>query len=285
VKSVGGLFQRICDPDNLRGAMIRAARGKADRPGVMRFLANADSEVAALARDLRAGTYIPEGYDQFRIMDPKPRRISCAPFRDRVVHHAVCRVIGPVIERRFIPDSYACRKGKGTHRAILRTQDFARRYGYYCKLDVARFFDSVDHETLLQLLGGLFRERELRVLLERIVRHPIPGQARGKGLPIGNLTSQWFANLYLDGVDHFMKDGLGVPGFIRYMDDMLLFGSSKSGLWGHCDALAEWLGQNRQLSVKQEVLVLAPCSEGIPYLGIRVYPGIMRLQQLRRASD
>ena len=198
MKSVGALFARVCDPENLRAAMERAARGKADRPGVMRFLANADSELPALEDDLRNGTYAPAGYDQFRILDPKPRRISCAPFRDRVVHHAVCGVIAPAIERRLIADSFACRQGKGTHRAVLRAQHFARRFGYFCKLDVAQFFDSVDHGVLLRLLTRLFREQRLLSLLGRIIQHPFPGQRPGAGLPIGNLTSQWFANLYLE---------------------------------------------------------------------------------------
>jgi len=281
MKSLGGCFESICAAGNLRVAMKRAARGKMDRAAVTRFLANADTELEVLEHDLRGGTYEPAGYDQFRIMDPKPRRISCAPFRDRVVHHAVCGVIGPVIERRFVADSFACRKGRGTHRAVLRAQQFARRFRYFCKLDVARFFDSVDHEVLLGLLVRLFREQKLLVLLERIVRHPFPGQEVGKGLPIGNLTSQWFANLYLDGTDHFVKDERGVAGFIRYMDDMLLFAEAKAVLWEHCDALTEWLAEKRLLSIKERALILAPCSEGIPFLGVRVFPGMLRFQHAR----
>jgi len=281
MKSVGGLFERICAVANLRAAMERAAQGKAGRPGVQRFLADTDRELSTLAQGIRDGSYEPAGYEQFRVMDPKPRRISCAPFRDRVVHHAVCGIIGPVIERRFVPDTFACREGKGTHRAVLRAQQFARRHRYFCKLDIARFFDSVDHGVLIELLRRLFRERALLELLERLVRHPFPGQAPGKGLPIGNLTSQWFANLYLDGADHLMRDQRAVPGFIRYMDDMLLFADTKAALWAHCDALTEWLLQERSLSIKRDALVLAPCSEGIPFLGTRVYPGMVRLQHGR----
>jgi len=261
--------------------MIRAARGKKERPEVARFVANADSELSALEYELRSGTYEPSDYDQFRVMDPKPRRISCAPFRDRVVQHAVCGVIGPVIERRFIFDSFACRQGKGTHRAVLRALEFARRFRYFCKLDVKRFFDSVDHEILLNLLARLFREQNLLNLLARIVCHPFPGQNPGKGLPIGNLTSQWFANFYLDGADHFVKEDKGVPGFIRYMDDMLLFADNKAVLWGYCDALTEWLSRERALSIKTEAMLFAPCSEGFPYLGVRVFPGLLRFQQRR----
>ena len=281
MKSVGGLFDQMCAPENLRSAMERAARGKMDRPGVTRFVANAGSELAALEHDLRSGGYEPSRYDQFRILDPKPRRISCAPFRDRVVQHAVCCVIGPAIERRFSFDSFACREGKGTHRAVLRALEFARRFGYFCKLDVKRFFDNVDHGILLSLLGRLFREQKLLDLLTRIVCHPFPGQNPGKGLPIGNLTSQWFANFYLDGADHFILDDRGVPGFIRYMDDMLLFADNKAALWGYCDALTEWLSRDRALSIKAEARLFGPCSEGIPYLGVRVFPGMLRFQQRR----
>ena len=281
MKSHGGIFELICSLENLRGAMARAARGKRDRQPVMRFLENADRELDALRNELLGGTYKPCNYTQFRVMDPKPRTISCADFRDRVAHHAVCGIIGPFLERRFIADSYACRVGKGTHRAVLRAQHYARRYRYFAKLDVRGFFDSVDHDVLLSVLDRLFRERRLRELLEVIVRHQVPGQDAGKGLPIGNLTSQWFANLYLDGVDHMVKDEWGVGGYVRYMDDMVLWADRKASLWQRVDCLENWLACERQLSLKDEARVLAPCTEGIPFLGMRVFPGKLRLQRGR----
>lgn len=281
MKSYGRLFSQVVAVENLRCAMEAAARGKRSRPAVARFLDQADAELARLRGELRSGTYVPQPYRQFRICDPKPRTISCAPFRDRVVHHAVCDVIGPVIERRFIYDSWACRKGKGTHRATARAQGFARRFTHFLKLDVASFFESVDHTVLLDLLERQFRERPLLDLLSRIVEAPAAGGQPGKGIPIGNLTSQWFANLYLDGADHLVKERLRVPGYVRYMDDMVLFADSKALLWAVHDGLARFLEKERLLRLKASATRLAPCSEGIPFLGMRIFPRTWRLQRHR----
>jgi RNA-directed DNA polymerase len=281
VKSHGGLFARIVEVENLRLAMQAAARGKRDRVTVARFLSEAGDELPRLRDELDGGRYVPRRYRQFRVCDPKPRTISCAEFRDRVVHHAVCDVIGPLIERRFLFDTYACRKGKGTHRATARAQELARQRAYFLKLDVASFLDSVDHGILLGLLARQFREPRLLALLETLVSAPMAGAPPGKGLPIGNLTSQWFANLYLDGVDHLVKETVRVPGYVRYMDDMLLFADSKVALWAAHDALVRFLADERRLVLKAPATRLAPCTEGIPFLGMRVFPGTWRLQSGR----
>lgn len=281
MKSHGGLFARITEIENLRRAMEAAARGKRDRPAVARFLNQAEKELACLCEELQSGSYIPCPYQHFRVCDPKPRTISCADFRDRVVHHAVCDLIGPLIERRFIFDSFACRQGKGTHRATARAQQLTRRFAYFLKLDVASFFDSVDHDILLALLGRQFHEPRLLALLATIVRAPLATAPPGKGLPIGNLTSQWFANLYLDGADHLVKEALRVPGYIRYMDDMVLFADSKAVLWAAHDALVTFLADERRLNLKAASTRLAPCTEGIPFLGMRIFPGTWRLQRGR----
>jgi len=281
MKSYGGLFDRIVGVPNLERAAVAAAKGKRDKPDVARFLDEADAELPRLAQELATGSYCPRPYRQFRIRDPKPRTISCADFRDRVVHHAICDVIGPLLERRFVFESYACRVGKGAHRAAARAQELARQYPYFLKLDVAGFFDSVDHTILLDLLGRTFREKRLLNLLEVIVYSSPSGSADGKGLPIGNLTSQWFANLYLDGLDHHVKETMRTPGYIRYMDDMLLFGDSKATLWAAHDEIGGYLELHRSLSIKPTATALAPCAEGIPFLGLRVFPGTWRLQRAR----
>ena len=281
MKSYGGLFDEIVSVPNLERAATAAAKGKRNSPEVARFLGQADEELPQLSAELVTGEYTPRPYRQFRIRDPKPRTISCADFRDRVIHHAVCDVIGPLIERRFIYDSYACRTGKGAHRAAARAQAMARRHCYFLKLDVAGFFDSVDHEILLALLAHTFREKRLLVLMEVIIRSAPPGARAGKGLPIGNLTSQWFANLYLDGLDHYVKEEMRMPGYIRYMDDMLVFGDSKAGLWRTHDAIRDNLDRHRALYLKKTATVLAPVTEGIPFLGLRIFPGRWRLQRQR----
>lgn len=281
MKSHEGLFDGIVGVPNLERATVVAAKGKRDKPEVARFLAEAVVALPRLSSELASGSYRPRPYRQFRIRDPKPRTISCADFRDRVVHHAVCDVIGLLLERRFVFESYACRVGKGAHRAAARAQELARRYRYFLKLDVAGFFDNVDHAILLDLLGRTFHEKRLQDLLEVIVRSSPPGAGVGKGLPIGNLSSQWFANLYLDGLDHHVKETMRTPGYIRYMDDMLLFSDSKAVLWAAHDETAAWLDRNRALAVKPTATVLTLCSEGIPFLGLRIFPGTWRLQRVR----
>jgi len=284
MKSYGGLFERIVDPANLRAALDRAAAGKRERAPVQRLLAERETEIPRLAEALRAGTYCPRPYQQFAICDPKPRRISCADIRDRVVHHGVCAVLAPLIERRLIADNYACRQGKGSHRALLRAQAFARRHGWYLKTDIRRYYDSIDHALLLGKLSALCREPALRRLLSVIVLHPIPGQAPGKGLAIGNLTSQWFANLYLDEIDHWIQEERGIPGYVRYMDDLALWADDKATLFALAADLRPRLAERLGLVLKEERTLIAPVGEGMPFLGWRVYPWLLRQQgrRLRR---
>jgi RNA-directed DNA polymerase len=281
MKSAGGLFPIITSAANLETAMYRAARGKRHRPSVQRFLADAPGQLTRLRMELTNDAYRPGPYGQFLVRDPKPRLISRADFRDRVVHHAICGHLAPVIERRLIDDTYACRCGKGSHRAVLRAQSFCRRYAYYLKTDIRRYYDSVDHATLEELVGRLLRETALRRLLATIIRHPLPGQLPGRGLPIGNLTSQWFGNLYLDETDHWIKEVRQAPGYVRYMDDLVVWSDSKAWLWALADDLAEHVGTTRSLTLKAERTLVAPCRVGVPFLGYRVFPALIGHQGRR----
>lgn len=281
MKSHGDLFDTITSLPNLERSMYRAARGKTNRVPVINFLDKADIELSCLRDELLRGDYVPRPYIRFRIRDPKPRTICCADFRDRIVHHAVCDVIGPVVECRFIDHSYASRVGKGSHRAVLQAQRYARKFRYFCKMDIRRFFDSIDHETLMKLFLQLFRERKLIRLIDTILRFDDSNINPERGVPIGNLTSQWFANIYLDRLDHLVKDDWGMKGYIRYMDDILLFHDRKSELWNKVDALRQWLRRERKLEVKREALILAPVTEGIPFLGMSIYPRFLRLLHAR----
>lgn len=279
MKSYGGLFERIVAPENVQAAMLRAARGKCRRVSVRRFLADGAKHLESLRADLLDGSYRPLPYRQFVILDPKPRRISCADFRDRVVQHAICAVLAPVLERRFIAGNYACRVGKGVHRAIRQAQKFTAQYLYFARVDVRKFYDSVDHVILLARVAAYLREPRLRQLLDVIVRHPFPGQAPGKGLAIGNLTSQWLANFYLDGLDHRMKDQVACTAYVRYMDDVVLWDDSKERLWECMTVMREFLNDALSLTFEEGRAFVAPCTEGVPYLGWRIFPRHMR--QLR----
>lgn len=225
--------------------------------------------------------------------------ISAAPYRDRVVHHALCRIVAPIFEKSFIADSYANRIGKGTHAALDRATHFARRFPYVLQCDIRLFFPSLDHRILLQRLERRIGcPRTLR-LCETILDNSnaqepaefyfegddlfTPSERR-RGLPIGNLTSQFRANVYMDSFDHFVKDDLGVKGYIRYVDDFLLFGS-KADLHGLREALRRKLDSSFRLLLHERKTRIYPVSEGIPFLGFRLWPTHRRLlpASVRRA--
>lgn len=279
MKRQANLLEPILALDNLILAFRKASHGKRHRPAVARFEFHLESELIALQDDIRQRRYRPGAFFAFRVHDPKPRDIHAAPFRDRVLHHAICQIIEPALERRAIFDSYACRPGKGTHAAIQRAQQFARRHRYFAKADVRRFFPSIHHAVLKALLARVFKDRALLDLLGCIIDHAPSGAAPGRGLPIGNLTSQHFANLYLGELDHHLKDRLAVPGYLRYMDDMLLFADDKPTLHRQLAALRAFLDEPLRLQLKESATVVAPVSEGIPFLGLRIFPRLLRLQR------
>ncbi len=273
------LFRYVCDFHALCDAAHGAAKGKKAKRQTAAFLLDLEPEVLCLERELKHRTYTPSPYYTFIVKEPKERMICATGFRDRVVHHAVCKVLGPIFERSFIFDSYACRKGKGAQAAIKRAQGYMRRFPYYLKLDIRKYFDSVDHEMLKRLLHRRIKDRDLLWLLDVIIDHPVPWTAPGKGIPIGNLTSQHFANFYLDQVDHFIKDEIGLKGYVRYMDDLLLFSNDKPELWDAFSQVERFLDERLALTVKIGSVVLSPTHEGLSFLGLRVYPGLIRLSR------
>ncbi len=278
MKSYGGIWRQVIDAENLRAAWRRVRRNHSRSDEVCAFEADLAKNLAALQADLASGAYHPGAYRQFKIWDPKPRIISCAPIRDRVVHHALCGVITPLLERAYLKSSFACRKEKGSHAACAQVQQLTRRYSYFLKMDVHHYFDSISHARLKEVVLPIFREREVRALMERIIDtyHVTPGH----GLPIGNLTSQWFANTYLNAFDHFLTERFGVP-IVRYMDDVIVFAETKAMCWAIHDQAQTWLKDARELELKAEATFVAPVTEGVPFLGLRIFPGRWRLQHGR----
>lgn len=274
-----GLFERVCSFPGLIGAAHSAMKGKRGKIQVARFWRDLEGEVLQLERELLDGSYRPRPYRVFVVTDPKQRAICAADFRDRVVHHAVCAVLEPLFERSCIFDSYACRKNRGAHAAIARVQQFSRRYRYFAKLDVHKFFDSVDHAVLRGLVRRKVSDVRLLALVDSILSQPVPWTPAGKGLPIGNLTSQHFANLYLDPVDHLVKDTLGLGGYARYMDDLFLLADDKALLWAAVARVERMLNCSLLLSVRDGSVLVAPVQEGIPCLGFRVFPGTIRIDR------
>ena len=297
------MLEQVCDWENLLAAHARAARGKRGKAAATAFEYQLADQLIVLQQELQARRYRPSGNVHFLIHEPKTRKISAAPFRDRVVHHALCHVIAPVFERRFIGDSFANRKGKGTHRALDRLQQLARRYRYVLRMDIVQHFASVDHEILRKHLARVLADDSVvwlinaiidsgdRVLEDRYRMVWFPGDdllaaARPRGLPVGNLTSQFWSNCYLDPFDHFVKRELRCKGYLRYVDDFALFSDSKRELWRWKQAVIERLGALR-LTVHESASQVLPVHCGIPWLGFVVYPGHRRVKgrKVRNAAS
>jgi retron-type reverse transcriptase len=281
------MYQQLCSWDNLYLAWRKAAKGKRGKAPAARFEFRLEDNLIALQEELRAQTYRPGAYHSFHIHEPKRRLISAAPFRDRVVHHALCNVIEPVFERSFIADSYANRVGKGTHRALDRAQQFARRCAYVLQCDLRQFFPSIDHAILQRILARKITDKDVHWLIDRILQSGrgvlseeyqmvyFPGDdlfavQRPRGLPIGNLTSQFWANCYLNPLDHFIKRELRCRAYLRYVDDFLLFADDKATLWQWKHAVEARL-QRFRLTIHAGAHP-RPVTEGIPFLGFVLYP-------------
>ncbi len=300
---IGRLFAEVTSPRNLWRAWRDFRRGKRSRPSVLAFEPEADGHVLALHRSLDAATYRPGPYRLTWIEEPKRRLIAAAPVRDRVVHHAIHRVVAPRLDRSFVETTFACLPGRGSHRAVLCFREGLRRHRYVLMLDVRRYFLSIDHVRLLAILArklkdrrlldlfaiilaggdGIYRNAEVARLLELPPGFPPPRC----GLPIGNLTSQWWGNVYLAGLDHYVKRDLRIPHAQRYMDDVALMSASRAQLEEARAAVAEWLRRERGLELKDPNADVHRAAGRFRYLGFRVSraaiaPGDEVLAKMRR---
>lgn len=259
---------------NLMAAATRARKGKSRRPDVESWWQRRERHLLKLSEELAEGRWRPSGYHFFEIREPKRRIIAAAPFGDRVVHHALCRLLQPILERSFIARSYSCQVGKGTTAARDCCRALVNRHRYVLKCDVSRFFPSLDHQVLLEKLAQRVRcpgVLELcRVIIESHATDPC--KTRKAGLPIGNLTSQLWGNFYLDGMDHEITDQAGHGAYLRYTDDFLLFANDKEKLWEFHERIVTHLERVRlQLSLPKSRLLA--CREGVPFCGFRFLPG------------
>lgn len=269
----------VADWHALAGAVRRAALGKRDRPEVRRFLANLPAELDRLRTEIQAETYVPGSLTSFRIRDPKPRIIHAPPFRDRVLHHALMARVGPVLDRALVADTYACRVGKGALAAVLRAQAHVRRFPWFAQIDIRGYFASIDHAVLMHRLERRIKGTGLLRLLARIIgaHETLPG----KGLPIGTLTSQHFANFYLAGVDRLLQETCRVRGFVRYMDDLVWWGEDRAQV-GAALACAEAAATERlRLEVKKPVRV-GRSGDGLCFCGYRIRPDRLLLSRRRQ---
>ncbi len=294
-KQHSDLFNKIITFDNIYYAYKKAAKGKRSKPAVVEFEWCLESELLQLQQELSEQNYQPGPYHSFYINDPKRRLVSAAPFRDRVVHHALCRIIEPLFEKTFIATSYANRVGKGNHSALKQSQNYSRQYTFVLQCDIKQFLPSIDHEILIQILAKKLADAPIMALIKKILMGGqgifnevddivfYPGDdllsaTRPRGLPIGNLTSQLWANVYLNELDQFVKRTLRCRAYLRYMDDFLLFSNDKKQLWQWKGMIEENLNHLR-LSMHKRSSTVYPVNTGIPFLGFRVYPTHIRLKR------
>jgi RNA-directed DNA polymerase len=278
MKRIGNLMPAIADMDNLRLAFWKAQRGKASRPSVQAHRARLDANLLDLRQQLLSGQVSVGDYHYFRIYDPKERVICSAAFGERVLHHALLTVCHPYFERYQIFDSYASRPGKGTYAALDRAAQFAGQYPWYLKLDMRKYFDSLSHEVIKGQLARLFKDRALLSVFGQIVGSY--EAAPGRGMPIGNLTSQYLANQYLAPADHYATEVLQVPAYVRYMDDVVLWHTDKAALTAIGQAYGGYVGESLGLTLKPH----SPnrSAAGLPFLGYVVYPAQIRLAKRSR---
>ena len=284
-KTHGYLFQNIYDFDTLLEAHQKASKRKRGKLEVQKFETMREDNLITLQNELIWHTWKPLPPREFQVFEPKRREISAPQYRDRVVHHALCTVIEPLFERKMIARSYACRKGKGTHRAAMQAQLYARELGgkgkFYClKCDIRKYFSNIDHDILKKILRRTIRDREVLWLVDEIIDQGAPG---GCGVPIGALTSQLFANVYLDQLDHLIKDELGINRYIRYMDDFVIFSNDKDELRVLLHSLRHWLKRHLKLELNAKTRIIT-ASEGLDFCGYRIWPGyrLPRKRNVRR---
>lgn len=291
MKRAGGLWPLLVGWPNLCRALERAAAGKRSRPDVARFLLEWEPQLIGLQRELKDEAYVPGGYRTFLVREPKPRRISAAPFRDRVVHHALTQVLEPLFERRFAAQSYACRRGFGTHKALHAAAGASRAFPYVLQCDIRKYFPSIDHEILKAQLARVVKCCPTLRLAGLIVDGSNPQEPltayfagddlftpweRRRGLPLGNQTSQFFANVYLNELDHFVLREIGPGAYCRYVDDFLLFHDDKAFLQ-EARAGIDWRLAKLRLLLHARKSRVYRTADGVTFLGWRVFPDHRRL--------
>ncbi|MBK8472731.1 MAG: RNA-directed DNA polymerase [Sphingobacteriales bacterium] len=269
MKRVGNLIEKIADIDNLRLAFWKAKRGKSDSSSVVQFQAHWNEQLLVLREQLLLGKVVVGRYHYFVIYDPKKRKICAADFGERVLHNALMNICHDVFERVQIYDSYASRQGKGTYAALRRALVFTKKYRWFLKLDVRKYFESIPHIILKQQLNRLFKDKKLLSIFDQIIDSYTSIDC-ATGLPIGNLTSQYFANHYLAVADHYAQEQLGCFGYVRYMDDMVLWHNDKEKLL-QIGRLFDYFVKDK-LGLTLKPFCLHNCQQGLPFLGYILYP-------------
>lgn len=275
-------FEKIISPENLFLAWDNFKSDKKKKKDVQKFEWNLERNIFQLHRELRRGTYKHSTYSSFYIQDPKQRHIHKAEVRDRVLHHAVYSVLNPLFEPTFISNSFSCRVGKGTHKGIAALKKMivkvSRNYTKPCfilKCDIKKFFGTVEHSILKSILKKRIKDERVLWLLEEIISSFRSDQSNvffSKGVPIGNLTSQLFANIYLNEFDQFVKHKLKIKYYARYTDDFVIASTGKDYLQNILKPVGFFLKEKMMLDLHPDKISIRKCSQGVDFLGYITLP-------------
>lgn len=271
------IFDKIISLENLFLAWDEFKKGKRSKNDVQRFSYSLEDNIFQLHRELKARTYRHSSYKSFYVQDPKLRHIHKACVRDRVLHHAVFRILYPIFDPTFAFDSYSCRINKGTHRAVNRLQKFIRKTSknntgncFILKCDIRKFFASVDHNILTSLIKEKVKNEDVIWLIEGIIKSF--SSMPNNGLPLGNITSQLFANVYLNELDRFIKHKLNLRCYIRYCDDFVILSDNRKYLENIIPELSVFLNKGLKLSLHYDKIIIRKHHQGIDFLGYVVFP-------------
>lgn len=277
MKRYGNLIEHIADSDNIHHAFYLASKGRHKKPEIQRWLfSDTEKKIVSIGKAFLNKSIKAGNYHSFKVYEPKQRLIYASAFDERVVQHALMRICHPIFEMFQISDSYACRLGKGQYKALDKARENHGKTMWFVKLDVKKYFDSIDHYILKQLLRRRIKDTFVIDAFDKIIDsyHSILYGA-GKGLPIGNLTSQYFANYYLGFADHFIKEELKVKYYVRYMDDMIIWENNKTELLILYKKIKKYI--NKQLALELHTICLNKTVEGLPFLGYRIMKNHLRL--------
>jgi RNA-directed DNA polymerase len=297
MRRLNNLYEDIYSFEGLYRAYLEARKGKRQRNEVLEFTSKLEENIIQLQNELMWKEYKVSPYRQFYIHEPKKRLIMALPFRDRVVQWSIYRTLNPYFDKQFIKDSYACRIGYGSHKSIIRLQywlqqlDRQNKKVYILKMDIAKYFYRVDHDVLINILKRHIKDKDLLWLLETIIRceHTNFGlnlenegftgkMIKYVGMPIGNLTSQMFANLYLNELDQFVKHELKAKYYLRYMDDSMILHHDKKFLWYAKSEIERFLDENLSL-VMNDKTTIRTAKQGVDWVGYRVWPTHIKLRK------
>lgn len=269
------LFPSIYGFPQLRRSFYAACKGKGNRDSVAKFAVNLEANLHQISKRLQSGDYPFGPYRAFYVMIPKKRLIESACFQDRVVHHSIHSLLEQLYDPSFYEHSYACRSGRGHHAAMLKLHDWIKGapHRYVLKCDIKKFFPSIDRQILLRILRRRIKDEPFMACLEKLIV-----TAPGTGIPIGNLTSQLFANLYLNELDQFIKRKMRIRHYIRYMDDFVLVVETKTEALEARDVIETFLRENLHLELSPQKVMVGPCKEGVAFLGFYLKPNLIRLR-------